>query len=560
MIRHFLATFIIYPFFILSAQPISWVDISDQYTLPEGAQLFKGRRENPPLNIWYLDVDLNQADIAIRPYITQNKTGITSFISTTNAYAGINGGYFDLNSSTSYSAVVYPDELKAQNISILNRDGTVYPATRSFFGLDHHLKMSVNWIWHFDATVEGLYTFTSPTPNAIGSPASNPVKEDGSPYDSLLVGIGGGPTLVKNGQVNVTYYEEVFFGSGVGLNNPDPRTGIGFTNYQHVILLVADGRQTDSDGVSLPELAQIFIDLGCVEAMNLDGGGSSQLAVGGNLINRPEGSTYQRPIPTIMAVVHRDSLNLPEQPILEKTYDTEDSSCTFIGGAWNQSANSGYWAGTPARYTSVGNGDKYARFYLDLNVSGLYEVDAWWVHSSNRAKDTPVIIRHRQGIDTVRVDQTTDGAQWVYIGEYLFRGDATESVTISNNASSGQYVVADGIRLVAVDTAAATGVPEITKIIIPGKMVILQNYPNPFNGETSFRLLLATPAQVNFEIYDLLGRKIRTLLSGAALNAGEHLIRWDGSNEYGADLATGMYLARYTDGRQQVLLKTLIIR
>ncbi len=548
------------PVIFLFAQPITWNDISGQYALTEGVRLFQGRRDSPALNIWYLDVDLNQVDIAVRPYIIPNKTGINSFVSGTNAYAGINGGYFDINSAASYSAVVYPQELKAQNVSLLNRSETIYPATRSFFGLDYHLKMSVNWIWHFDATIEGLYTFATPTPNGEGIPADTPIREDGQPFDSLLVGIGGGPTLVKNGQINVTYYQEVFFGSGVGLDNRDPRTGVGFTDNRHAILLVADGRQTESEGVSLPELAQVFIDLGCVEAMNLDGGGSTQMAVGGTLINRPEGGTYQRPLPTILAVVHRDSLNLPQEPILEKTYDTEDSSCTFIGGTWSESANSGYWAGTKARYTNIGTGDKYARFALGLTISGMYEVYAWWVSSSNRAKDTPIIVRHRQGIDTVRVDQTTTGAQWVYIGKYLFHGDTNETVSISNEASTGLYVVADGIRLVAIDTASATSILPFDPANLPDMFAVIKNYPNPLNGETTFIISLNQPARANFDIYDLLGRRVCSLASARNFSAGDNIIRWDGRNNDKMDLATGIYLAQYSDKKLTAYHKVLIIR
>jgi len=377
-----------------NAQPITWNDISNQHTLPDGVKLFQGRQESPPLNIWYLDINVNQAELAVRPYITGSKTGITSFVAGRNAYAGINGGYFDINSSTSYSAVVYPQELKAQNVSMLSRNGTVYPATRSFFGLDYNLNMSVDWIWHFDATLDGLYIFDTPTPNTDGVPAAIPVKANGNPYDSLLVGIGGGPTLVKDGQVNVTYYEEVFFGSGVGLDNDDPRTAVGYTIANHIILLVVDGRQAASQGVSLTELAQIMIDIGCVEAMNLDGGGSSQIAIGDSLINLPEGGTFERPLVSILAVTYADSLNIPPQPILEKTYDTEDGSCTFVGGEWSTSANSGYWGGTPARYTRQGDGSNYAKFDLNLTSDGFYELYAWWVAAFNRSEDTPIIILH----------------------------------------------------------------------------------------------------------------------------------------------------------------------
>jgi len=65
--------------------------------------------------------------------------------------------------------------------------------------------------------------------------------------------------------------------------------------------MVVDGRQTVSRGVSLEELAQLMLDVGAVEALNLDGGGSSTLVVNGVLLNRPTGGVFQREVMSALA-------------------------------------------------------------------------------------------------------------------------------------------------------------------------------------------------------------------------------------------------------------------
>ena len=201
---------------------------------------------------------------------------------------------------------------------------------------------NVEWIYHYGNNVSDIYRFDEPMPytNNQQTPLPPPLQANGNQYQNLLVGIGGAPTLVKNGQVNVTYNQEIMWGSGVGLDNGDPRTAVGYTEDNHVIMIVADGRQVTSQGVGLPELAQIMIDLGCVEAINLDGGGSTQMAVGNQLVNNPSES---RAVPTILTVTHKDSLKLPPIPQYEKIIDTGDPECNLIGSGWFTSANSGFW-------------------------------------------------------------------------------------------------------------------------------------------------------------------------------------------------------------------------
>ena len=110
----------------------------------------------------------------------------------------------------------------------------------------------------------------------------------------------------------------------MGLTNRDPRTAVGYTADDRAILLVTDGRQVASQGFSLPEMAQVMINLGCTEAINLDGGSGSQMAVNNQLINRPGGGTYQRPVTSFLAVVPADSV--PGLPVVgsEEILDTAD--------------------------------------------------------------------------------------------------------------------------------------------------------------------------------------------------------------------------------------------
>ena len=128
---------------------ITWTDQTSSYSLPAGVKIFQGTRQNPILKAWYLDIDLHQADINVRPYISSVKMGITNFTQTVGAFAAINGGYFDINSATSYSAVVYPGEVKAQNLATVYRSGTPYHVTRTFFGITQARELSIEWIFHF---------------------------------------------------------------------------------------------------------------------------------------------------------------------------------------------------------------------------------------------------------------------------------------------------------------------------------------------------------------------------------------------------------------------------
>ena len=98
--------------------------------------------------------------------------------------------------------------------------------------------------------------------------------------------VGAGPRLLANGQVQTNEREEEFQPDVIARG---PRTAVGWDKDRNWLFLVADGRQDASVGLTIPETAVLFAQMGAVEAMNLDGGSSTQLIVNGELVNVPSG-------------------------------------------------------------------------------------------------------------------------------------------------------------------------------------------------------------------------------------------------------------------------------
>ena len=91
-----------------------------------------------------------------------------------------------------------------------------------------------------------------------------------------------GPTLIQNDTIAVSEQDEV-----KRAMSSNPRTVIGMIDDLHYIILVSDGRSSESEGLSLYEAAEIMASYGCETAYNLDGGGSSTLYFNGTIINNP---------------------------------------------------------------------------------------------------------------------------------------------------------------------------------------------------------------------------------------------------------------------------------
>ncbi|MBS1717286.1 MAG: phosphodiester glycosidase family protein [Armatimonadetes bacterium] len=119
-------------------------------------------------------------------------------------------------------------------------------------------------------------------------------KLEGVDWSHANQAVGGGPTLLRDGKV-VNDWEAQKFKDAFA-NKRHPRTAIGRTADGQVWEVVVEGRTTFSAGATLGELSDIMKGLGCVDAINLDGGGSSGLNLMGLTISRPSENGVERPV------------------------------------------------------------------------------------------------------------------------------------------------------------------------------------------------------------------------------------------------------------------------
>ena len=166
-----------------------------------------------------------------------------------------------------------------------------------------------------------------------GTTVTVTLRTSGFDWEKIDSVIGGGPCLVRGGEVDVDGQQEGF--------GPDffdakhPRTAIGRTADNDIWLVAVDGRQETGDGMTLQELARVMIRLGCVDAMNLDGGGSTTMDVLGVVVNRPSDGR-ERPVADGVVVMgptrfqSSESLRITGATVLEPG---ETAQLSIVDGA-----------------------------------------------------------------------------------------------------------------------------------------------------------------------------------------------------------------------------------
>ncbi len=219
----------------------------------------------------------------------------------------VNGGFFSYETNQSLGVVVRNGKIIAYNLKHLIGSGNdsivYYYPTRSAIGIAHNRKADVAWIFT-DSSRHWPYAFEWRPVIAKGY-ESNPLIYDLNDINwkwwKMRTAIGGGPTLIHDGSIWITDKEEQIL---IKDDEPRPATAMGYTNDDRLIMLVVQGRSVGiSEGATLKEEAKIMKDLGCYEALNLDGGGSSCMLVNGKQTIEPSDKEGQRPVASVFIVM-----------------------------------------------------------------------------------------------------------------------------------------------------------------------------------------------------------------------------------------------------------------
>lgn len=200
--------------------------------------------------VYVADITLSSSDY-LKTALAQNSygTNVTAKTSVTaaenNAILAVNGDYYGANSSgyVIRNGVVYRDSVRED---ASNGDLAIYK----------------------DGSFKIIYE---------DQVSANQLVQDG-----VVNLLAFGPSLVENGEISVDTNTEV--GQAMASN---PRTAIGIIDENHYIIVVSDGRTSESKGLSLYQMAEVMKSYGVKTAYNLDGGGSSTLYFNGQVINKP---------------------------------------------------------------------------------------------------------------------------------------------------------------------------------------------------------------------------------------------------------------------------------
>jgi hypothetical protein len=109
-----------------------------------------------------------------------------------------------------------------------------------------------------------------------------------------------------------------------------------------------------------------------------------------------------------------------------------------------------------------------------------------------------------------------------------------------------------------IETSTLTGVGEPINGV-PTTFDISQNYPNPFNPETNIDFAVAKPSYVTVGVYDLLGQEVKTLVAEEKAT-GTYSLRWNGLDNLGRSVPSGMYLYRMTAGSYSATRKMMLLK
>ena len=217
--------------------------------------------------VYIADITVSSAEY-LKTALAQNTygTNVTAKTSVTaannNAILAVNGDYYGAN-STGYvirNGVVYRDTVREDSS---NGDLAIYK----------------------DGSFKIIY--------------EDEISADQLVKDGVVNLLAFGPSLVENGEIVVDTNSEV--GQSMSSN---PRTAIGIIDENHYIIIVSDGRTSESQGLSLYELAEVMKSYGVKTAYNLDGGGSSTLYFNGQVINKPttNGNISERAVSDIVYI------------------------------------------------------------------------------------------------------------------------------------------------------------------------------------------------------------------------------------------------------------------
>ena len=301
-----------------NAQKMQWINVDSLYApLPESVHVFYTDQEidNAPFKAYYVIADLKDKNLEFATDTTLGRrlTPQQFYEKNLHPLVVVNTTFFSFQTNQNLNVVIRDGRVVSYNIHSLagkRKDTLTYRHPfGSALGISKKGKADIAWLLT-DSSSKHVLASQRAIPflkDSINNPGRKYfIQETSTPHHrgfekwKMKTAVGGGPVLIQNGEIKISNNEELKF-AGKAINDKHPRTAMGYTAGNKLIILVIEGRSASAAGASLITEAQILKDLGCVEALNLDGGGSSCLLVNGKETIRPS-DKRQRAVPAVFMI------------------------------------------------------------------------------------------------------------------------------------------------------------------------------------------------------------------------------------------------------------------
>ena len=311
---------------VFSYAQLKWTNVDSLYQpLPSSVHIYFANEpiDTAPFRAYYLIADLKdkKIDFSVDTTLRRRFTPTQFYQKNDQPLVVVNGTFFSFATNQNLNVVIKNGKLVGYNIHSIPGRGkdtlTYRHPFGSAIGISKKREADIAWVYS-DSTKRNsfgmqfpmepikdsikslnfgyaIYT-TSIVTHAGASPSLKKWK--------MRTAIGGGPVLLQNGGIKITNNEELKF-AGKAINDKHPRTAMGYTKDGKLIILLIEGRNTVAHGATLGQEAQILKDLGCWEALNLDGGGSSCMLINGKETIKISDATGQRAVPAVFIIKSR---------------------------------------------------------------------------------------------------------------------------------------------------------------------------------------------------------------------------------------------------------------
>lgn len=300
------------PLFVLGQS--NWKNIDSLYgQLPNQVHVYYTNVSinGKPNKAFYLSAPLKDKSILFSTQVGNGKRYTPSeyYQQSGNPLLVVNTTFFEFVQNRNLNAVVNKGQLLAYNLhNIAGKGKDTFTYRHSFsgaIGIRKNREADIAWLFT-DSTSRFPLASQIAVPhfkdsNAVLTPSQLPATAKFKKW-KMQTAVAGGPVLIQDGKIQISNNEEQRF-AGKQINDKHPRTAMGYTADGHLIVMVVEGRNPGiAEGANLTQLAQLMKTVGCVEALNLDGGGSSTMLVNGKETIKPSDKTGQRPVPAVFII------------------------------------------------------------------------------------------------------------------------------------------------------------------------------------------------------------------------------------------------------------------